>query len=132
LKHEEGARDRIDLGARLGPAITACIGVPTRGVRGSRLMHKVPGRPESAPMTAPRTWHKPIVGSGPRTASSPAADSGAVSLLTAPSFPWRGIEPERSGSVRARLSSRGSSSPWRFGSSSVPTHERGQLPKDDG
>ena len=95
-------------------------------------MHKVPGRPESAPMTAPRTWHKPIVGSGPRTASSPAADSGAVSLLTAPSFPWRGIEPERSGSVRARLSSRGSSSPWRFGSSSVPTHERGQLPQDDG
>ena len=45
---------RIDLGARLGPALTACIGVTTRGVRASRLMHKVPGvgRPESAPTLA--------------------------------------------------------------------------------
>ena len=34
---------RIDLGARLGPVLTACIGVTTRGVRASRLMHKVPG-----------------------------------------------------------------------------------------
>jgi len=35
---------RIDLGARLGPVLTACIGVTTRGVRASRLMHEVPGR----------------------------------------------------------------------------------------
>ncbi len=33
MKHEEGARDRIDLGARLGPVMTACIGVATRGVQ---------------------------------------------------------------------------------------------------
>ena len=83
---------RIDLGARLGPALTACIGVTARGVWASRLMHKVPGRPESATMTAPRTWPKRIVRSGPRTASSPAADSGAVGLLTSPSFWRRGIE----------------------------------------
>jgi hypothetical protein len=38
----EGVSNRIDLGARLGPALTACIGVTTRGVRASHAMHKVP------------------------------------------------------------------------------------------
>ena len=33
MRHEEGVSGRIDLGARLGPALTACIGVTTRGVR---------------------------------------------------------------------------------------------------
>ena len=43
LRHEEGASGRIDLGARLGPEMTACIGVTTRGVRASHRRHKVPG-----------------------------------------------------------------------------------------
>ena len=97
--------------------------------RSTRLMHKVPGRPESATMAAPRTWHKRIVRSGPRTASSPAADSGAVGLLTAPSFWRRGIEsgfcprsmalPRLVEVVEARFQL-------------DPAHERGQLLKDDG
>jgi hypothetical protein len=36
-RHEEGVSGRIDLGARLGPALTACIGVTTRGVWASHL-----------------------------------------------------------------------------------------------
>jgi hypothetical protein len=44
LRHEEGASGRIDLGARLGPEMTACIGVTTRGVRASHRRHKVPGQ----------------------------------------------------------------------------------------
>jgi hypothetical protein len=43
LRHELGVSGRIDLGARLGPALTACIGVTTRGVRASHGMHGVPG-----------------------------------------------------------------------------------------
>ncbi len=41
--HEEGVSRRINLGARLGPALTACIGLKTGGVRASRLMHTMPG-----------------------------------------------------------------------------------------
>jgi hypothetical protein len=131
LKHEEGARDRIDLGARLGPAITACIGVPTRGVRGSRLMHWVPGGwPESATMAAPRTWHKRIVRSGPRTASSPAADSGAVGLLTVPSDAEESNPKGRfcARSIELPLLVEVVEAQFQLG----PAHERGQLPKDDG
>ncbi|MGD0875156.1 MAG: hypothetical protein ABSA14_09220, partial [Acidimicrobiales bacterium] len=43
LKYEEGVSSRIDLGARLGPALTACIGVTARGVWASHVMHKVSG-----------------------------------------------------------------------------------------
>ena len=43
MRHELGVSGRIDLGARLGPALTACIGVTTRGVRASHGMHGVPG-----------------------------------------------------------------------------------------
>jgi hypothetical protein len=35
LRHWKGVSGRIDLGARLGPALTACIGVTARGVRAS-------------------------------------------------------------------------------------------------
>jgi hypothetical protein len=42
-RHEEGVSCRIDLGAVLGPALTAYIGVTARGVRASHAMHKVPG-----------------------------------------------------------------------------------------
>jgi hypothetical protein len=34
---------RIDLGAGLELALTACIGVTTRGIRAAHAMHKVPG-----------------------------------------------------------------------------------------
>ena len=40
---ERGASGKIDLGARLGPVLTACIGVTTRGVRASHSRHRVPG-----------------------------------------------------------------------------------------
>jgi hypothetical protein len=43
-EHEDGVSGRIDLGARLGPALTACTGVTARGVRASHGMHGVPGR----------------------------------------------------------------------------------------
>ena len=76
-RHEDGVSGRIDLGARLGPALTACIGVTTRGVRAAHTYAQGARRPESATMAAPRTWHKRMVRSGPRTAPSPAADSGA-------------------------------------------------------
>jgi hypothetical protein len=39
---------RIDLGARLGLALTACIGITTRGVRAAHRRHKVPGGGEDA------------------------------------------------------------------------------------
>ena len=42
MRQEEGAGGRIDLGARLGPVLTACIGVTTRGVQASHVTHRVP------------------------------------------------------------------------------------------
>jgi hypothetical protein len=48
VRREERASGRIDLGARLGPALTACIGVSTRGVRVSHHRHKVPVGGEDA------------------------------------------------------------------------------------
>jgi len=37
MRHKEGVRGRIDLGARLGPALTAYIGLTTRGVPAAHL-----------------------------------------------------------------------------------------------
>jgi hypothetical protein len=53
MRHEQGVSGKIDLGARLGPALTACIGVTTRGVRAARLMHK------SAEVVTQTTWENP-------------------------------------------------------------------------
>jgi hypothetical protein len=123
----------LDLAARLGPAVAACIGVTTRGDRAAhtRLMHWVPGGwPESATMAAPRTWHKRIVRSGPRTASSPAADSGAVGLLTVPSDAEESNPKGRfcARSIELPLLVEVVEAQFQLG----PAHERGQLPKDDG
>jgi hypothetical protein len=45
LRHEVGVSGRIDLGACLGPALTACIGVTSRGVRASHGRHGAPKWP---------------------------------------------------------------------------------------
>ena len=39
MSRELEVSDRIDLGARLGPVMTACIGVATRGVQVPHGMH---------------------------------------------------------------------------------------------
>ena len=49
MRHEEGVSGRIDLGARLGPALTACIGVTTRGVRASHPDAQGARRPATPP-----------------------------------------------------------------------------------
>src|ERR1017187_5609713 len=47
------------------------FGALARHSRQPGIVHRVPGRPESAPMAARRTWHKHTVRSGPGIASSP-------------------------------------------------------------
>ena len=44
VRHKEGVSGRIDLGARRRPALTACIGVTSRGVRAAHTLGTgVPG-----------------------------------------------------------------------------------------
>ena len=52
LRHEKGASGRFDLGARLGPALTACIGDTVRG----------DFRPVAPASTDPRTRYCPDEG----------------------------------------------------------------------
>jgi hypothetical protein len=134
------------LAAREKGQMKAWTLVTTRGVRAAHLMHKVPGDGPRARRRLPgyqaaglvrRTWHKRIVRSEPRTASSPASDSGAASLLTALSFPRTWNRIRKVGSACARWSSRGSSTSWSLGSSSILLRERGRtssrwspLPRD--
>ena len=121
----------IDLGARAGPALTACIGVTTRGVRavtpdalGARRAARE--RDDGGPSNVAQAY-RPI-GTKNRFQSCRRLRCGGPLDRTV----WRrGIESERSvlcaldGAPAARRG-RGGSVPARSCS------ERGQLPKDDG
>ena len=78
----QGASDRIDLGARLGPLLTACNGVTTRGVRAAHVTHRGARRPATTPgrrawrprAAAPRRarrgrWRRDEPSLGPQSAS---------------------------------------------------------------
>ena len=74
LRHEKGASGRFDLGARLGPALTACIGDTVRG----------DFRPVAPASTDPARGTVPTRATRSRTSQRRATDKGLADVEQRP------------------------------------------------